>query len=136
MHKPELTKERFAPNPYKTGEMNARLYRTGELVRWLPDGNLEFLGRTDNQIKVRGLRIETDEIAQQLEKHEAVKQAVVMAREDSDKNKYLCGYFSASRKVTEIELKQFISRELPEFMIPAFLIAMAELPVSANGENR
>ena len=82
LNRPELTAERFLPDPF-AGAPDARMYRTGDLGRWLSDGNIEFLGRNDHQVKIRGFRIELGEIEARLEEHEGVRQAVVLAREDS-----------------------------------------------------
>ncbi|MDP4147737.1 MAG: amino acid adenylation domain-containing protein, partial [Bacillota bacterium] len=89
LNRPELTEEKFIQNPYEPGE---RMYKTGDLARWLPDGNIEFMGRIDHQVKIRGFRIELGEIENQLLKHEEIKEAVVIDREDIEGNKYLCAY--------------------------------------------
>ena len=98
-NRPELTAERFIPNPFSE-EPGARLYKTGDLARYLPDGNIEFLGRIDNQIKVRGYRIEPGEIETALGKHAAVKETVVVAGEDKQKNKRLVAYVSLHQGLT------------------------------------
>ena len=111
-----------------------RIYRTGDLARWLPDGNIEFLGRTDFQVKVRGYRIELGEIENRLLKHEAVREAVVTAREDGRGNKVLCAYLAGDRELNAGEIREYLGRELPGFMIPAFFRQLEKLPLTANGK--
>ncbi|CAF5163010.1 unnamed protein product, partial [Rotaria sp. Silwood1] len=112
LNRPELTAERFLPNPFQTEEekkegKNARIYKTGDLVRWLPDGEIEYLGRNDFQIKIRGLRIELGEIETVLSLYQGVKQSVVLAKDHKNKNtdtsstKYLLGYFVSENDIFE-----------------------------------
>ena len=130
----ELTAEKFIPNPYATNELNRRLYRAGDLVNWLPDGNLLYLGRIDQQVKIRGFRIELGEIEQKLTQYDGVKAAVVVARDDAAGNKYLCGYFVADHKVDLETLKAFLLESLPYFMIPQNMMQLEALPLTANGK--
>ena len=89
------------------------MYKTGDLARWLPDGNIEFIGRIDHQVKIRGYRIELGEIETQLLKHEEIKEVVVMAKEDESSNKYLCAYVVTENKLTMQEIREHLSKELP-----------------------
>jgi len=112
-------------------------YKTGDLARWLPDGNLEFLGRIDHQVKIRGYRIELEEIENCLLKNEAIKQAVVLAKLDKAGDKYLCAYIvpGTGQEVSLSELKQFLTRDLPEYMIPTHFVQLDAIPVTKNGKQ-
>jgi amino acid adenylation domain-containing protein len=141
LDRPELTAERFVPDPFDgTGE---RLYRTGDLVRFLPGspgGELQFLGRIDHQVKVRGFRIELGEIEAVLGRHEAVRDAVVLAREDRPGDRRLAAYvvFAAADTgagvATGEELRAFLAGHLPEYMLPAVFVILPALPLSQNGK--
>ncbi|MFA6076276.1 MAG: amino acid adenylation domain-containing protein [Negativicutes bacterium] len=143
-NRPELTAEKFINNPFvevcQVVELSqdnsnfSKMYRTGDLARWLPDGNLEYLGRIDQQVKIRGFRIEIGEIEQKIMEYPAVKEAVVVAREDSAGNKYLCGYFTAETMVELEQLKEFMANDLPGYMIPAFITQIDAMPINANGK--
>ncbi|HEU4834049.1 MAG TPA: amino acid adenylation domain-containing protein, partial [Pyrinomonadaceae bacterium] len=132
LNRPELTAERFVPHPYSStgGE---RLYRTGDVVRWNADGLLEFRGRADHQVKVRGYRIELGEIEAALRSCSGVEQAVVLAR-DTDGDKQLVGYVVSERPVNSGELRTQLSEKLPQYMVPAVIVELAELPLTANGK--
>ncbi len=134
LNRPELTAEKFVKNPYETGEENALIYKTGDLVRWLPDGNLEFLGRIDQQVKIRGYRIELGEIEQQLLSHPAVTDAIVIDRSGAAGAVYLCAYFTAEKEVSPEELKAFLGKELPDYMVPSCFVQLAAIPLTANGK--
>jgi amino acid adenylation domain-containing protein len=112
----------------------SRMYRTGDLARWFPDGNMEFLGRKDYQVKIRGYRIELGEIESQLLRNWFVKEAVVVAREDAGGNKYLCAYLVSDQELVAPELRGFLARELPEYMIPAYFVRLERIPVTPNGK--
>ncbi|EJQ37641.1 amino acid adenylation domain-containing protein [Bacillus cereus BAG5X1-1] len=134
LNRPELTAEKFISNPYIQGE---RMYRTGDLARILPDGNIEFLGRIDHQVKIRGYRIELGEIENQLLKHDEVKEAVVIAREDMNHSPYLCAYFTSDIADGESliqEIREILTRGLPEYMIPAFFVQLEKIPLTTNGK--
>jgi tyrocidine synthetase-3 len=128
---PELTAAKFVTNPLEPGE---RMYRTGDLARWLPDGDIEFLGRIDQQVKIRGFRIEPGEIESQLLKHTAIQAAVVVARDDPQRGKYLCAYIVAAQELTVAEFRRHLSRELPDYMIPSYLVQLEQLPLTPNGK--
>ncbi|MGC5328107.1 amino acid adenylation domain-containing protein [Brevibacillus sp. SYSU BS000544] len=131
LNRPELAEEKFVLNPYVPGE---RIYKTGDLARWLPDGNLEFLGRMDQQVKIRGYRIELGEIEKQLTKHSQVKEAVVIDRKDESGASYLCGYLVGDGELSVAEVKEHLHRELPDYMVPAYLVTLEKLPLTPNGK--
>lgn len=141
LNRPELTQEKFIGHPFKEGE---RIYRTGDLVRWLADGNIEFMGRLDHQIKIRGFRIELGEIELQLLRHPSIKEAIVMAREGANQDKYLCAYIVVEDQKTamgmdenefsELEIRAFLAKELPDYMIPVYFVRLDEMPLTANGK--
>ncbi|RXE59147.1 non-ribosomal peptide synthetase [Acetivibrio mesophilus] len=141
LNRPELTKEKFVTDPFtglgsrENGTTSKEvMYRTGDLARWLPDGNIEYLGRIDHQVKVRGFRIELGEIEEELIKHEDIKEAVVMAREDKDGGNYLCAYITADREITPAELREHLTRNLPEYMVPSYFMMLDKMPLSPNGK--
>jgi amino acid adenylation domain-containing protein len=127
LNRPEITAERFTYLP--TGE---RIYRTGDLARWLSDGNIDFLGRIDHQVKLRGFRIELGEIESQLLKHEGIREVVVIAGEKEDK--YLCAYIVSESEPSVSKLKGFLSDRLPEYMIPAYFVVLERIPLTPNGK--
>lgn len=133
---PEMTAERFVPNPFYPGE---RLYRTGDLARWLADGNIEFLGRMDQQVKIRGFRIELEEIEKSLTSHPDIRDAVIVVREDQAGNKKLVAYlvFMQKEATSQVKMEKYLNyleRSLPAYMIPASLIPLDHLPLKANGK--
>jgi len=130
-NQPELTAEKYLPDSFK-GE--GRLYRTGDLVRFRPDGNLEYIGRIDHQIKLRGFRIELGEIEATLIKHPAVDKAVVIIREDQPGDKRLVAYVVTSQQPEASELSSFVQATLPSYMVPAAFILLDELPLTPNGK--
>ena len=105
-------------------------YSTGDLARWLPDGNIEFLGRIDHQVKIRGFRIETGEIETVLLKHDAVRSAVVLAKEGG----YLCAYFTSEREIPASLLREYTAMVLPDYLIPSYFIRLEELPLTSSGK--
>ncbi|MEP0513941.1 amino acid adenylation domain-containing protein [Dokdonia sp.] len=127
----ELTSERFLENPFISG---SRIYRTGDLARWLDDGNMEFIGRSDNQIKVRGFRIEIGEIERSLLNIKEITKAVVSVREREDGSNYLCGYYIALNAIEEKRIITELRKSLPDYMIPFFYIHLEEFPLTPNGK--
>jgi hypothetical protein len=134
LNRPELTAERFLPNPF-CADASARLYRTGDLGRWLSDGGIEFLGRNDLQVKLRGFRIELGEIEACLNKHSGVREAIVLAREDTAGEKQLVVYYLAEESGADVEsLRAHLSAELPEYMVPAAFVELENFPLTPNGK--
>jgi amino acid adenylation domain-containing protein len=134
LNHPELTAQKFIPNPF-SNEPGARLYKTGDLVRYMSDGNIEFLGRIDNQVKIRGFRIELQEIEAVLTQHPQVQQTVVIARENQFKGKFLIAYVVPKKQdLTTSALRQFLNERLPEYMIPAIFVMLQALPFLPNGK--
>jgi len=134
LNRPELTAERFI---YRSldGEPVQRLYKTGDLARYLPDGNIEFLGRLDNQVKIRGFRIELGEIESVLSQYPGVRESVVVAREDAPGDKCLVAYLvAASQNSSVSELRGFLKAKLPEYMIPSVFMSLDALPLTSNGK--
>ena len=137
LKRPELSAERFVPDPF-SGELGARLYRTGDLARWNSHGELEFVGRSDLQIKVRGFRIEPGEIEAKLRAHPAVREAVVVASPSHGDEKRLIAYYvpidEAQLELSSEVLRNHLSAILPEYMVPAAYVHMSGLPLTANGK--
>ncbi|HEV7367535.1 amino acid adenylation domain-containing protein, partial [Arenibaculum sp.] len=129
LNRPELTAERFVASPFVDGD---RLYKTGDLGRWLPDGNIEFLGRNDFQVKIRGFRIELGEIEARLLEHPGVREAVVLAREDQPGEKRLVAYTTGETDLAS--LRRHLSSTLPEHMVPAAYVRLDALPLTPNGK--
>ncbi len=134
--RPDLTADRFLPDPFAAGVAGARLYRTGDLVRWLPSGQLEFLGRTDRQVKVRGFRVELGEIEAALAKHPDVREAAVLAREDQPGERRLVAYVAPypEREAAAGELRAFLKEHLPEHMVPTAFVTLTGLPLNSSGK--
>jgi len=130
---PELTAERFLPDPFAR-EPNQRMYKTGDIVRWFPGGDLEFVGRKDHQIKLRGYRIELGEIECVLNSHEQVRDSVVVVRVGSQGEYYLVAYVVSSADHNVAELRSFLRTRLPEYMVPASYVVLPKLPITANGK--
>ncbi len=130
---PERTGEGFVPNPF-SGKGGERLYRTGDRVRWRMDGELEFLGRLDQQVKLRGHRIELGEIEAVLRNCEGVDQAVVVMRQDSPGDKCIVGYVVPAGGAQRSGLREELKRRLPEYMVPSALVFLKQLPLLANGK--
>ena len=137
LHQPELTQEKFIDNPFEPGK---KLYRTGDLARWTNGGTIEFLGRVDHQVKIRGFRIELGEIESVLSKHQSIRDAVVVAKEDNNGatgeagSKCLCAYLVADNVLTVKEIREYLSQKLPEYMIPSYVIQLEKIPLTPNGK--
>ncbi|HET6230013.1 MAG TPA: amino acid adenylation domain-containing protein [Longimicrobiaceae bacterium] len=135
LNRPGLTAERFIPNPFST-EPGARMYRVGDLVRYLADGTIEYLGRLDHQVKIRGFRIELGEVEAALAAHPAVEDAAVIAREDVPGDRRLVAYVVAGPgAVLEVaELRGYLRGALPDYMVPSAFVGLAALPLTPNGK--
>lgn len=134
LNRPNLTNERFVSDPFDDAP-EARLYKTGDLVRYLADGNIVFLGRMDGQVKIRGYRIELGEIEVVLSKHPAVDQCVVAVREDTPGDRHLAAYVVGDQEKTSTsELREFLKGKLPDYMIPAAIMMVEHLPLTPNGK--
>ncbi|WP_217606647.1 non-ribosomal peptide synthetase [Chitinophaga sp. GbtcB8] len=127
----ELTAEKFIPDPFREGE---RLYRTGDIGRWQPDGNILFLGRMDEQLKIRGNRIEPGEIESALLQYGTIEAAVVLARQDSNGEKVLVAYLSGKEQPDTASLRAYLAPLLPAYMLPHHYIYLESLPLTANGK--
>ncbi|MFJ2738096.1 amino acid adenylation domain-containing protein [Streptomyces sp. NPDC087440] len=131
--RPDLTRERFVADPF--GPEGGRLYRSGDLARWRPDGVIEFLGRRDHQVKVRGFRVEPAEIETAMLAHPDVAEAVVVARTRPGRgDKYLCGYYAGPRTPDPRHLRDLLAAELPGHMVPAHLVPLPALPLNHSGK--
>jgi amino acid adenylation domain-containing protein len=135
LSRPSLTAERFVPDPF-SGRAGGRLYRTGDVARYLEEGVIEYLGRADQQVKVRGFRIELGEIEAALNRHPAVRQCVVVAREDASGEKRLVAYVVGAGSESPVvgELRGYLKESLPEYMVPSAFVLMEALPLAANGK--
>ncbi len=135
LDEPELTAEKFIPNEF-CHEPGERLYRSGDVCRYLPDGNLEFRGRVDFQVKVRGFRIELGEIESFLNQHPGVRESVVIAREDPVADKQLVAYVVAGpeHSLSTAELRGYLKEKLPDYMVPSWFVMLDALPVTVNGK--
>jgi len=133
LHQPALTEERFVENPFSK-EPGARMYRTGDLARFLPNGELEYLGRIDHQVKVRGFRIELGEIETVLAAHPAVREAVVVVREDQPNEKRIVAYLAGEQELQIGELRRFVKDKLPDYMVPSAFVWLEALPLTPNGK--
>ncbi|MCK5055449.1 MAG: amino acid adenylation domain-containing protein, partial [Candidatus Aminicenantes bacterium] len=131
LYREELTAERFLPNPFTAGQ---HMYKTGDLARWLPDGNVEFLGRVDFQVKIRGYRIELGEIEHKLREHADIKEAVVVEKTEKGGDKYLYGYFVSEKNPDPAELRDYLNRRLPDYMVPWFYTRLEKIPLTHNGK--
>jgi amino acid adenylation domain-containing protein/non-ribosomal peptide synthase protein (TIGR01720 family) len=131
LNRDDLTRERFIESPFRQGD---RLYKTGDLGAWLPDGNIEFLGRNDDQVKVRGYRVELGEIENQVLRHESVKAAVVVARELKGGNQDLVAYVAGDSAMNISALRQDLQKTLPDYMIPSYFVRLDEFPLTPNGK--
>lgn len=135
LNRPELTNERFIPNPF-SDRPDARLYKSGDLARYMPNGDIEYLGRIDHQVKIRGFRIELGEIETVLGQYPTVREVVVLAREDKPDNKRLVAYVvpSPEQAPTANELRRFLKEQLPDYMVPSVFMMLNTLPLTHNGK--
>jgi len=130
-----IRSSKFFPND-RCAMSNDRLYKTGDLARWLPGGNIEFLGRIDHQVKIRGFRIELGEIESQLERCDQIKKAIVLAKEDKKGEKFLCAYFVGinGASISISELRMYLSQQLPDYMIPVHFVSLDKVPFTPGGK--
>ena len=135
LRQPEVTADKFVPDPFSS-EPGARLYRTGDLARFLPDGNLDFVGRTDSQVKIRGFRIELGEVEAILGRHQAIREVVVVVRQDVPGDNRLVAYVVPQQReaLTTSELHAYLKKRLPENMVPSSFVTLDALPLSPNGK--
>ncbi|WP_194972390.1 non-ribosomal peptide synthetase [Aquiflexum lacus] len=133
LNRPELTVQKFVPDPF-SDEKDAVMYHTGDLARWLPDGNIEYLGRLDDQVKIRGYRIELGEIESILQLHPSIKQAVVLAKESAFGDKRLIGYVVCNGHFDRNAVITFLQSKLPEYMIPSLWMELENLPLAFSGK--
>jgi len=135
LNRPELTAEHFVANPF-SNEPNARIYKTGDLARYLPTGELEYFGRLDDQVKIRGCRVELGEIEVALSRHPAIGDCVVIVREDQPDDKRLVAYLVAAKssKTTSAELRDFLKQKLPSSMVPSAFVTLEKIPLTLSGK--
>jgi amino acid adenylation domain-containing protein len=131
LNKPELTSGRFVPNSFREG---TTMYKTGDVGRWLPDGNIQFLGRKDEQIKIRGYRIEPAEIEEALRSYQSIQNAIVVAHVNNTGEKELVAYFISHEPVSASQLQAYLVRMLPSYMLPAHYVQIDQLPLTSNGK--
>ncbi|NEW06399.1 amino acid adenylation domain-containing protein [Paenibacillus sp. SYP-B3998] len=131
LNRPDLTAEKFVDDPFVSG---AKMYKTGDSARWLPDGNIEYIGRMDHQEKIRGYRIELGEVETALLKINIVQEAVVIARENEEGTKQLCAYLVGADAITIGKLREELSQQLPNYMIPSYFVQLDQMPLTPNGK--
>ena len=131
LNRKDLTKEKFIKNPFEKG---GKLYRTGDIVKLLEDGNIQYIDRADNQIKIRGFRIEKGEIESKLSNLDGVKECIVIDRSYENEEKYLCAFITTTKKVQTSKLKEELSKQMPKYMIPSYIVVLDKLPVTVNGK--
>ncbi len=133
LNRPDLTAEKFIPNPFEDLE-SSRLYKTGDLARYLPDGNIEYIGRIDNQVKIRGFRIELGEIEKALAKHSEVLQSVVIPRTEAGYQQLVAYVVPKQEQPLPSTLRSFLQQKLPDYMVPAAFVVLDSLPLTPNGK--
>ncbi|WP_460206155.1 non-ribosomal peptide synthetase, partial [Scytonema sp. NUACC21] len=134
LNRPKLNSQKFIPNPFRD-ESGARLYKTGDLARYLPDGNIEFLGRIDYQVKIRGFRIELGEIEAALNQHPQVRETIIIAHEEQPGDKRLIAYVVPQQSQPTVkDLSHFLRQKLPDYMLPSTFLLLESLPLTPNGK--
>lgn len=131
LNREDLTEEKFISSPFAPGE---RIYKTGDLARWLVDGNIEYVGRMDGQVKIRGYRIELGEIEARLLEHETIIEAVVVVRNDRSAEPYITAYVVSETVLSASELRKHLLQRLPEFMLPLYFVQLDQIPLTSNGK--
>lgn len=126
----EITEKVFIKNPFHEG----RLYKTGDLARWLPDGSIDFVGRKDNQVKIRGFRVELSDIEQKIISHPQIKEAVVLLIKEDERLKNICAYYTSDTDISEEDLRMYVKAKLPNYMIPRYFIHLDSFPLTPNGK--
>jgi fengycin family lipopeptide synthetase D len=132
VNRPELTAEKFVPSPFTPH--SSRLYKTGDMARWQPDGNVEFLARVDDQVKIRGFRVEPSEVQAQIQAQAPVEQAAVISRKDGSGENYLCAYIVSRETPDPEQLKNSLSAALPAYMIPPYIVQIESMPLTPHGK--
>ncbi|MEE1281387.1 MAG: amino acid adenylation domain-containing protein, partial [Acutalibacteraceae bacterium] len=130
LNRPELTAEKFIDNPFGEG----KLYRSGDLARWMPDGNLEYLGRIDEQVKIRGFRVELGEIESKIKGISGIKDSAVIAKADKGGDKAIYAYYTSDVEIKSADIREKLSTSLPEYMIPTYMMQIEAIPVTTNGK--
>ena len=133
LNRPGLTAISFIPDPFSQ-QPGARLYKTGDVARYLPDGHIEYRGRLDNQVKIRGFRVEPGEIELSLAQHPQVQQPIVIVREDQPGQKQIAAYYTSTDSITGTQLRHFLKEKVPAYMIPALWVQLASFPLTTNGK--
>jgi amino acid adenylation domain-containing protein/thioester reductase-like protein len=131
LNRPKLTNEKFIENPFVSGK---RMYKSGDLARWREDGNIEYIGRMDNQVKIRGLRIELGEIETAIAAFSGITQSVVVDKKGVSGNQYICAYYVSDKDIDEKAMRAELSKKLPRYMIPHFFIRLSAFPTTASGK--
>ncbi|MCC9020569.1 non-ribosomal peptide synthetase [Flavobacterium lipolyticum] len=131
LNQEELTSKSFVENPYQE---NALLYKTGDICKWLPDGTIEILGRRDSQVKIRGFRIELGEIERKITSYNSITEAVILVNKDSHDVKFLAAFFIADATINTEELRSFLAQKLPNYMVPAHITQVPQIPLNRNGK--
>lgn len=131
LNKPELTREKFIENPFEKG---TRMYDTGDLGSWLPDGNIEFLGRNDHQVKIRGYRIELGEIETTLTKYSQEIQQIIVVAKEINNDKTLVAYYVSKTSIDKSAIRDYLQKQLPDYMVPSFYVELEVLPLTPNGK--
>ena len=130
LNRPELTAEKFVQNPFGKGKM----YRSGDLARWLPDGSIEYLGRIDEQVKIRGFRVELGEIESRLKEIDSIRECAVIAKADSTGEKSIYAYYVSGEEVSVSQIREVLGQVLPDYMIPSYMMQIDSIPVTRNGK--
>jgi len=134
LNRPELTSRKFTNDNRSYRSYKSYLYQTGDTARWNSNGQIEFLGRKDDQVKIRGFRIELGEIEHRLLEHEAVKEAAAITKKDESGENYLCAYVVCTGEITGGELREYLLKDLPDYMVPSFIMPIDAIPLTANGK--
>lgn len=132
LNRPELTAEKFVQNPFAAGKT---MYKSGDLAAWLVDGNLEYLGRIDSQVKIRGLRIELGEIESIMRTFEGIKMSAAAARQEASGRQYLVGYYTSDKAIDETRLREYLASKLPRYMVPNYFVQLENIPMTLSGKT-